>query len=495
MKEVIYSLMDIVNYLMQGILLVFFLESAEARFHFRIKNMTEIILAVQYMAVQLFLHTSDSIKTLLFGQTQIMSDSRQSIILVVVSLCITYFICIGALRESKLKVFYYVVTFYAVIELVRFTFYTMSLKILDAFVNLNVYLCIEKGVYGTEAFFMAASIIEAVWNVLMITAVLFVSCKIILQMKEYLSLEDEYQKSELIYLLLPSGIGLLVCLIIRSVLFSINGSDIELLLDIRPEMILGIPCISVLCIAMIILSAKMLKKLMLENERKIEVSIYQSRLKELEQHIEDIESLYAGIRGMKHDMKNYIADMDALMKSGTGDATNQTALKQYLNSLQISVEQLDMKYNTGNPITDVIIQRYVQLTHKMNIAFEVDFIYPDNMNIDAFDLSIIINNALDNAVEACLKQKNENRYVELTAHRRENVFFVIVRNSFDGKLTRNKANGQLVTSKKDTKNHGLGMRNIELCAEKYYGKAEIIVKNSVFELAVMLQKREQEVES
>lgn len=137
----------------------------------------------------------------------------------------------------------------------------------------------------------------------------------------------------------------------------------------------------------------------------------------------------------------------------------------------------------------------MQLTHKMNIAFEVDFIYPDNMNIDAFDLSIIINNALDNAVEACLKQKNENRYVELTAHRRENVFFVIVRNSFDGKLTRNKANGQLVTSKKDTKNHGLGMRNIELCAEKYYGKAEIIVKNSVFELAVMLQKREQEGES
>ena len=492
MKDVIYSFMDIANYLLQGILLVFFLQSAEERFHLKIKNMTRIILIAQYVAVQLFLHTSDNVKTLLYGQTRMMSDSRQSIILVLVSLCVTYIVCIGVLRESKLKVFYYVVTFYSVIELVRFTFSTASLKILDLLVNVNLYLCIEKSVYGTEVFYIVSTAIEAVWNVLMVAAVLSVSYNIIRQMKKYLSLEDEYRKSELIYLLLPSGIGLLVCLMVRSVMFSINDSDIQLLFDTHPEMIVCIPCICVLCIVMIILSAKMLKKIMLDNERKIEVSIYQSRLKELEQHIGNIESLYAGIRGMKHDMKNYIADMDALMKQNTGGAMDQTALRQYLDSLETSVEQLDMKCNTGNPITDVIIQRYVKLTSKMKIAFRVDFIFPTNMNIDAFDLSIIINNALDNAVEACLKQKSENRSIELTAYRRENMFFIIIRNSFDGKLIRNKANGRLATSKTDTENHGLGLRNIELCADKYYGKAEITVKDGTFELAVMLQQREQE---
>lgn len=49
--------------------------------------------------------------------------------------------------------------------------------------------------------------------------------------------------------------------------------------------------------------------------------------------------------------------------------------------------------------------------------------------------------------------------------------------------------GRLLTTKSDSKNHGLGLRNIEVCAEKYYGKAEVTVRDKEFELAVMLQKR------
>ena len=100
---------------------------------------------------------------------------------------------------------------------------------------------------------------------------------------------------------------------------------------------------------------------------------------------------------MKHDMKNYIADMEALMQEETG---NPTAFRQYLDSLQASVEQLDMKYNTGNPVTDVIMQRYVQLAKNYDIAFQADFLFPSSMNMDAFDLSILINHALNNALEA-----------------------------------------------------------------------------------------------
>lgn len=123
------------------------------------------------------------------------------------------------------------------------------------------------------------------------------------------------------------------------------------------------------------------------------------------------------------------------------------------------------------------------------MEFQADFIYPSNMNIDAFDLSIIINNALDNASEACRKQKEGKKTIELNAYRCENMSFIIIKNSFDGTLNRNKMDGRLLTTKSDSKNHGLGLRNIEVCAEKYYGKAEATVRDKEFELAVMLQKR------
>lgn len=70
-------------------------------------------------------------------------------------------------------------------------------------------------------------------------------------------------------------------------------------------------------------------------------------------------------------------------------------------------------------------------------------------------MSIIIDNALDNAVETCKRQSD----------------------------------GRLLTTKVDSSNHGLGLKNIEVCAKKYYGKAETTVKDGEFELVVMLQKR------
>ena len=110
------------------------------------------------------------------------------------------------------------------------------------------------------------------------------------------------------------------------------------------------------------------------------------------------------------------------------------------------------------------------------------------MNIDAFDLSIILNNALDNALEACKRQKEGKKFMELKAYRRENMFFIILKNSFDGSLNRDKEGGRLRTTKTDAGEHGLGLRNIEMCAEKYYGKAESTVRDKEFELAVMLQR-------
>ena len=174
------------------------------------------------------------------------------------------------------------------------------------------------------------------------------------------------------------------------------------------------------------------------------------------------------------------------MQEETG---NPTAFRQYLDSLQASVEQLDMKYNTGNPVTDVIMQRYVQLAKNYDIAFQADFLFPSSMNMDAFDLSIIINNSLNNALEACRRQKEGRKFIELSAYRRQNMFFIIVKNSFDGKLVRSRSDGRLLTTKPDSKNHGLGLRNIEVCAEKYYGKTEVTVRENEFELAVMLQER------
>lgn len=141
-------------------------------------------------------------------------DSRQSILPVLVSMLITCAIGLLLLKEKRRKVVYYVVTFYSNIELVKFAFYSISLWVFENLMNCNLDLYIDKQVYGEKMFYAASSVIEFLWNMLFNFAILFLSYKIIKWIKKYLEMREAYQKSELIFLLFPSVIGLLLCLMI-----------------------------------------------------------------------------------------------------------------------------------------------------------------------------------------------------------------------------------------------------------------------------------------
>ena len=234
-----------------------------------------------------------------------MKNSRQSILPVLISMLVTCVAGVFLFKESRFKIIYYVVTFYSVMELLKFAIYPPFLWLLTKLVDLNQYLFLDRHMYGKTMFFEVNSGIELFWNLGYVLALLFLTYRIILWIKKYLEMKENYENSQLIFVLFPSVTGFLLCLMIRSMMFSMEDNDIYTLFDSRPEMNFMVPCTSLLCIVMIIFTAKMLQKLIDESNQKIEISVYQERIREMEQHIGDIENLYAGIRGMKHDMKNY----------------------------------------------------------------------------------------------------------------------------------------------------------------------------------------------
>lgn len=512
----VYYILDIIFYLGQGLLLAILLWTSESRFfgkeqenscqrdndcfqngsflvkdgQFSLKNRYTdfIILVAAYLAVHFSLHNSEGIRSLLYGGNTQILESRQSITVLLLGLFLTYLLCRILFRESRLKTGYEVISFYAVTELIRLGLYPLLKKLLELMTAWCTGRYLEGQTAGQAVFLERLEAIQIFWNVLCNMSGLVFTFLVIWEIRKILTGEIT-QKWQWLFLLFPGTIGLFLCVMIRSILFSVRGSDMQLLLDDYPEMNVLIPGIAMLCIGMMIAAAKMVQKLTEESNRRIETEIYQSRIRELEEHIGDMEGLYEGIQGMRHDMKNYIADMDALMKQN-GKENGQEALRQYLDSLQQSVDQLDMKYHTGNPVTDVVIQRYARLAERNGISFQTDFLFPAGMKIDAFDLSILINNGLENAIEACKKQAGAGtkQEIEMTAYRRKNMFFLTIWNSFNGTLIRQ--GEKIKTSKPDLAKHGLGLRNIEACAEKYLGRAEIKTEDGQFELTVMLQGRE-----
>lgn len=217
-----------------------------------------------------------------------------------------------------------------------------------------------------------------------------------------------------------------------------------------------------------------------EKQREENVNILLTeQIENTKQHISEVEKLYGNIRALKHDMGNHIAVLENLF------AKNETEeFEKYLTELKatycVSVEGI----KTGNPVTDVILTQKQKEAEENGIDFECKFIYPVDTNINAFDVSVILNNAIENAFEGVNGCKDP--YVSVLAYRKRNAYMLEVRNCISKCIEIDNETGLPETTKKDKRSHGFGLTNIRRVAQKYYGDIDISQNENSFTLTVMM---------
>lgn len=203
------------------------------------------------------------------------------------------------------------------------------------------------------------------------------------------------------------------------------------------------------------------------------------QMEDMKRHIREVEELYQEIRSLKHDMGNHVVMMQNL-------AGHER--EQYVKSLNERYHAVAEGISSGNPVTDVILMERNREAQSKGIAFDCHFRYPADRDVDAFDLSTILNNALANAIEAAQKVACvQDRSVKIVTFLRENVYIIEVENSFQHKIVMDRESQLPVTTKGDKVSHGFGLHNIRRVAQKYHGDIEVEVQDQVFRLIVMLQ--------
>ena len=185
-------------------------------------------------------------------------------------------------------------------------------------------------------------------------------------------------------------------------------------------------------------------------------------------HMEQVEQMQEKVRALKHDMGNHLSVILRLSENG-----EKKELEEYIGSLRETYKKTDFTIKTGNPVTDVILSEYAGRFHNAGIGYEFDFKYPDGTKINAFDVSVILTNALQNALEASGVYVNPCVKVKSVIH--DNVFIINVRNCTSRKIMMTEE-GIPITTKK-TQGHGYGLKNIRSIAGKYKGDIEIRQEN------------------
>ena len=207
----------------------------------------------------------------------------------------------------------------------------------------------------------------------------------------------------------------------------------------------------------------------------------ENKIEETHRHIERIEDLYDQMRAMRHDMGNHMTVIKGLAESG-----KDTELAEYIGKWKTSFDELKQTVKSGNAITDVVLSEYAQYCSKDGIAFESRFVYPDELDLDVFDMCVVLSNALQNALESSKSQ--EKSRIVISSSVKDRIFIAKIKNRIAAKVDINEDG--LVNSTKDASGHGYGLKNIRNIARKYNGDIEILQEESDeglwFKLNVMM---------
>ena len=203
------------------------------------------------------------------------------------------------------------------------------------------------------------------------------------------------------------------------------------------------------------------------------------QIENTKQHISEVEKLYGDIRALKHDVGNHITVLENLyLKKET------TEIEKYLAELKSAWSESVAEIKTGNPVTDVILTQKQKEAEEKGIDFRCKFMYPTDTGINAFDVSVILNNAITNAFEGVSGCKNP--YVSISAHRKKNAYMLELTNCIRKRVEIDDETGLPESTKKDKGSHGFGLANIRKVAQKYYGDIDISQDENSFTLTVML---------
>lgn len=203
-----------------------------------------------------------------------------------------------------------------------------------------------------------------------------------------------------------------------------------------------------------------------------------------------MERVYANMRSVRHDMKNQLAVLARLVDQNMKKEDDE--IREYLAEMELTVRGLDFHFQTGSAIADTILSmKYHEAVRQMpELTMDIEqLIFPQNLRIQNYDLTVILCNAIDNAVEACVRYKclREHPWIKISSMERGKMFILEVRNCFDGQLRLKNKREFPQTVKEDREAHGMGLYNIKTVVQKYEGAVDWKTEDKTFILTVMLK--------
>lgn len=179
-------------------------------------------------------------------------------------------------------------------------------------------------------------------------------------------------------------------------------------------------------------------------------------------HYKILKENYDNVKIIEHDIKKHIRLIDEFAKIG-----NNLEISKYIEGINEDMKYFSHKPISKNKALDIVLNEKMQLAQNHDVKFTFHI---QNINMEIIqdiDICTIFSNILDNALESC--EKSESKEILLDIYMVNGKFLTIeLSNSCDAVPVIQE--GELITSKENSNNHGFGMKSVIKTVKKYKGQ-------------------------
>ena len=214
------------------------------------------------------------------------------------------------------------------------------------------------------------------------------------------------------------------------------------------------------CILLMDMICAQRRQLALEQDRRQ----LATRLQMQKQHYRALAAQIEQVRSARHDLRHHLTTLQLYLQEG-----RDKQAQAYLDRLNRRPELSSELSFCEDYDLDVLLRYYASVGNAEHIqtAFQVQL--PEVLEIPSEDICVMLGNLLENAVEACRKVPQQNRFLYTTVFSHHSNLMIEIQNSYRGRLVPMR---DLFASTK-RRHSGMGLKSVQVMAEKYHGTLEL----------------------
>ena len=184
-------------------------------------------------------------------------------------------------------------------------------------------------------------------------------------------------------------------------------------------------------------------------------------------------------RRMRHDLRHHIHMVSHYLEEKEYDK-----LQEYVNGYRDALSDGERIRFCENRIINNILVYFASQAREHQIDFSVKLSIPDDLRMKDHEISVLLGNLLENALDACIAQTNSNRRIIVKGKGDANSLIFTIDNTFENELIRNQQ-GELMTTKPN--GNGIGVNSVKKIVERYNGFFSADKKEDMFCVSFMLK--------